>query len=213
MSKSIEKNILLFGATGKTGIQLCEELKRRNIPTSAFVREESSDKLKSDGLRIKIGDVLNLKDVEAAFQNEAYTDVIIALGSKALKKSIIRSKGTEHIIQAMGVNPKKSKIHLISALGVGDSWNQLKWHAKLLSNMLLKSVMNDHQKQEELVTNSPYPYHIIRPVGLKDGESLGDYHVQTEGFLPDNTILRADLAKYLVQSMVENKSGFSAISQ
>ncbi len=113
----------------------------------------------------------------------------------------------------MGQNQAKSKIHLISALGVGESWSQLKWHAKLLSNVLLKSVMNEHRIQEKLVTSSPYPYHIIRPVGLKDGESVGDVHVQSEGFLPSNTIKRADLAKYLVESMIESKDGISAVCQ
>ncbi len=209
----MERNIILFGATGKTGTQIYEALKSQNIKSSVFVREESSKKLKSDGLQVKIGDVLNLKDVEAAFNNESYTDVIIALGSKSLQKSIVRSKGTEHIIRAMGLNQAKSKIHLISALGVGNSWNQLKWHSKLLSNILLKSVMNDHQAQEEFVSSSSYPYHIIRPVGLKDGESTGAVHVQSEGFLPGNTILRADLARYLVNSMVENTSGISAVCQ
>ncbi len=209
----MKRNIIIFGATGKTGLQICSELNSRNITTSAFVRGESSGKLNPEGMRIIKGDVLELKDVKAAFEKETYTDVIIVLGSKALKNSFVRSKGTENIIKSMELGHTKSKIHLISALGVGDSWSQLKWHAKLLSNVLLKSVMEDHHKQEEFVTNSPFQYHIIRPVGLKDGKSLGEVHVQPEGFLPVSTVIRADVAKYLVDSLVEDRSGTSAICQ
>lgn len=209
----MKRNVLIFGATGKTGHQICKELQLRKIRFSVFVREESSKKLESDGMRLIIGNVLNIKDVQAAFKNESYTDVVIALGSKDLKKSVVRSKGTEHIIKAMEENQIKSNIHLISAMGVGNSWNQLKWHSKLISNLLLKSVMIDHQLQEEFVTQSSYQYHIIRPVGLKDGESKGGVHVQLEGYLPSNTILRADLAKYLMDSLEENQTGISAVCQ
>jgi nucleoside-diphosphate-sugar epimerase len=209
----MKRNILIFGATGKTGNQICKELQLRKIKSSIFVREESSKKIEPDGMRLILGNVLNIKDVQAAFKNESYTDVVIALGSKDLKKSVVRSKGTEHIIKAMEENQIKSNIHLISAMGVGNSWNQLKWHSKLISNLLLKSVMIDHQLQEEFVTQSSYQYHIIRPVGLKDGESKGGVHVQPEGYLPSNTILRADLAKYLMDSLEENQTGISAVCQ
>ena len=209
----MKRNIIIFGATGKTGNQICRELQLRKINSSVFVREESSKKIKSDGMRLIIGNVLNIKDVQAAFKNESYTDVIIALGSKDLKKSVVRSKGTEHILKAMELNQTKSNIHLISAMGVGNSWSQLKWHSKLITNLLLKSVMVDHQLQEELVTSSPFQYHIIRPVGLKDGESKGGVHVQQAGFLPSNTILRADLAIYLVESLEDNQTGISAVCQ
>ncbi len=208
----MKKNVIVFGATGKTGVQICDELSSQNIQHSVFVREESSGKVSSESVRILKGDVLNQENVNAAFSNESYSDVIISLGSKSLKGTI-RSKGTENIIKAMDLNKATSKIHIISALGVGDSWSQLKWSAKLLSNLLLKSVMEDHQQQEEFVTNSSYPYHIIRPVGLKDGESLGEVHVQNEGFLPSNSIKRVDVAKFLIKGMLEDLSGISAICQ
>ncbi len=207
------RNVIVFGATGKTGIQICEQLSSKEIASSAFVREGSSSKLNVNNIRIIPGDVLNKKDVEDTFCKETFSDIIITLGSKALRGADIRSKGTEHIIEAMKLHNCKGKIHVISALGVGDSWDQLKWHAKLLSNMLLKSVMNDHEKQEELVKSSSYEYHILRPVGLKDGTSVEEIHVQPKGFLPQNYITRSGLAKYLVESMVENINGISAICQ
>ena len=73
--------------------------------------------------------------------------------------------------------------------------------------------MNDHTKQENIVINNSNPYHIIRPVALKDGESIGDVHIQNDGFLPSNFVRRADVAKYLVKSLLGNKTGVSGICQ
>jgi len=159
------------------------------------------------------GDVLKPKDVEAAFLKEEYTDVIVSLGSKDLKKAMIRSAGTKNIIQALSENKIKPVIHVVSALGIGDSWSQLNWLGKLFCKVLLKSTMEDHTEQESSVLNSQFPHHIIRPVGLKDGEATGEIHVQNEGFLPLNTIQRADVANYLVNSLLENKQGVSGICQ
>ena len=73
--------------------------------------------------------------------------------------------------------------------------------------------MNDHNEQEKCLMNSSFPYHVLRPVGLKDGASNGEVHVQNEGYLPSNSIQRADVAKYLVKSLLENKTGVSGICQ
>lgn len=151
--------------------------------------------------------------MEAAFHDKTYTDIIIALGDKSLRKSIVRSQGTTTIIEAMKMCQSNGTIHVISALGVGDSWKQLKWHAKLISKLILKSVMDDHQAQEDAVMNSSYPFHIIRPVGLTDSKPFGEVHVQETGFLPQNYIPRADVAKFVVESLIENKNGSSSICQ
>jgi uncharacterized protein YbjT (DUF2867 family) len=71
--------------------------------------------------------------------------------------------------------------------------------------------MEDHTAQENQVMNSSFPYHIIRPVGLKDGEALGQIHVQNAGKLPSSTIQRADVAKFLVDSLMKGETGVNGI--
>lgn len=130
-----------------------------------------------------------------------------------MKGSDIRTRGTENIIKAMKLNSSVARIHVVSALGVGESWSQLKWHAKLISNLLLKSVMNDHKNQEGIVTESQFQYHIIRPVALKDGNATANIYTNSEGFLPSNYITRADVAKYMVDCLIAEKTGFSSICE
>ena len=209
----MNRHVLVFGATGKTGSYICNVLESRKISYSVFVRENSTDKLANKSVPIKHGDVLNAQDVENAFKNEAFTDVVVALGSKELKSTDIRSQGTKHIIDAMKISQSEAHIHVISALGIGDSWSQLTWLSKLISNVLIKSSMIDHGKQEEYVKDSSYSYHILRPVGLKDGPAIGKVKVQSEGFPSSNYIQRADVANFLVDSLLENKTGISGICQ
>lgn len=209
----MERNAIVFGATGKTGIQICKALDNKNINFSAFVREQSMNNL-DDSIQKSIqGDVLNPLDVAKAFENAAFTDVIIALGSKELKSTDIRSRGTKHIIKAMIKSKTKANIHVISALGIGESWDQLNWMGKFFSKYLIKNAMNDHEEQEKLIKNNPFNYHIIRPVGLRDGSPKGYVHVQNKGIMPSSAIQRADVATYLVESLLENKNGVSGICQ
>lgn len=210
----MKRNVIVFGATGKTGEEICKELGSENIKYSVFVREASSKKLSGDSAKIITGDVLNINDVEKAFLEEDFTDVIIALGSKDLKNLKIRSTGTKHIVDTLNQKQNNTiSLHVVSALGVGDSWSQLNWLGKLICRLLIKNAMNDHSEQESVVLNSQYPFHIIRPVGLKDGEAIGSVHVQNEGIMPSNSIQRADVAGYLVKSLIENKRGISGICQ
>jgi len=209
----MNRNAIVFGATGKTGQLICKELELNNLKCSVFVREQSSDKIEKTVKSIYTGNVLDAIDVQSAFKEETFSDIIIALGSKDLKGSKIRSIGTKNILEALKGSESKPHIHIISALGVGESWSQLQWFAKLISNLLIKSTMNDHNEQEKCLMNSSFPYHILRPVGLKDGASNGEVHVQNEGYLPSNSIQRADVAKYLVKSLLENKTGVSGICQ
>lgn len=207
----MNKKVIIFGATGKTGIKICEQLQELQIPHSALVRKGSEAKITTKDTNLVSGNVLHKEDVENALKSDNYTDVIIALGSRDLKKTLIRSDGTKNIVDALSKLSQKSKIHVISALGVGKSWSQLNWFGKLICKVLISNTMTDHNIQEEIVTSSSLEFHIVRPVGLTDGELSGNVICKNEGTMPSDKISRADVALYLVESMVDNKSGFSSI--
>jgi len=209
----MNRNVLVFGATGKTGIQICKQLELNEVPYSVFVREKSAEKISHLSGKLLTGDVLNEEKVKAAIKEKTFSDVVIALGSKDLKALNIRSRGTKNIIDVLNQEKSKTSLHVISALGVGNSWGQLKWPAKLMCKFLINNTMKDHNEQERIVQNSSLPYHIIRPVGLKDGPLTGKVHVQNEGFLPRSIIQRADVAKFLVDGILDKKQGISGICQ
>jgi len=207
----MDKKVVVFGASGKTGIQICEQLQEKSIPHFAFVRKGSENKIGTKNTELLWGDVLNPQDVETVIKEHHFTDVVITLGSKDLKNNQIRSTGTKNIVNALKKHSAQATVHVISALGVGNSWPQLNWISKLISKVLLKNTMNDHALQEEIITQYTQNFHIIRPVGLSDGQGTGKIWVQEQGKMPSYQVSRADVAQYLVDSLLSGKKGFSSV--
>lgn len=207
----MDRKVIVFGATGNTGAKICEELESLDISHSAFVRKGSETKIKTQTTKVLQGDVLQKSDVENALKSEVFTDVIIALGSRDLKGESIRSSGTRNIVEALNEIKLKCKTHVISAHGVGDSWDRLKWFEKLITKLFLAKTMQDHELQESFAKSNTGGYHIIRPVALKNGTPTGNTCQKAEGFMPKGDIDRADVAKFLVESMMSEKSGSISI--
>ncbi len=121
----MNNKIIIFGATGNTVIEICKELKSHNINYSVFVRNGSESKIENPDTNIILGDVLNPFDLDKAFSENDYTDIIIALGSRNFRSGDIRFNGTKNIIDSINSNEKRIKIHVVSANGVGSSWKNL----------------------------------------------------------------------------------------
>jgi nucleoside-diphosphate-sugar epimerase len=207
----MDKKIILFGATGSTGLEICKELESRNLNYSSFVRKGSESKLKISSSDIIPGDVLELADVDKAINEPDFTDIIIALGSRNFRGGEIRFNGTKNIIDTLNSKGKQAKIHVISANGIGNSWKNLKWHEKLMCKLFISKAMKDHELQEEIVSSNTGGYHIIRPVGLTNETGSEGIIVEEENALPNSKVSRANVAKYLVDSMCDNTFGRHSI--
>ena len=116
-----------------------------------------------------------------------------------------------NIVESLKSNSQRSKLHVISAHGIGDSWNRLKWYEKLISKLLIGKTMEDHELQEEIVRTNSGGFHIIRPVALKNDAPTGKIFCSNDEAMPNGSIARADVAKYLVDSMLNDTSGEDSI--
>lgn len=207
----MDRKVIVFGASGRTGIEICKQLAIAKIQHSAFIRKGSDFTEKTPYTEFVYGNVTNEVEVADILNSKVFTDIIISLGSRDLKSTNIRTLGTQNIIDSLTTLSQSSKLHVVSALGVGESWAQLNWLNKLFCKLLIKNAMIDHEKQEAAVIKSKQKFHIIRPVGLKDGEATGNVLVKPDGFPPFNDIRRSDVAKYLVECMLSGYEGFSSI--
>jgi uncharacterized protein YbjT (DUF2867 family) len=205
------RKILLFGATGNTGIEICKTLDTKNIDYFVFARKESASKLNTPETTIILGDALQASDVNEAIKDHDFTDIIIALGSRNFRGGEIRYFGTKNIVDALNANGKSAKIHVISANGVGNSWKNLKWIEKMICKLFISKAMKDHELQEEIVVSNTGGHHIIRPVGLTNDPGTGNILAEEEKPLINSKISRSNLANYLVESMINNISGKHSI--
>ena len=193
--------LAIFGASGKTGVELVKQALEKEHTVTAFVRDPSRLSIKHDQLDIKIGDVFNSENVAHAVKGQ--DAVVCVLGSSELKKTTIRSAGTASIIQAMKQENIRRFI-VVSAMGTGDSWDTLSSTGKFLYATLLKSSREDHEAQEAAVKKSDLDWTIIRPSGLTDEPKTGEYEVGENIPAKTSRISRADVADLILKELEEN---------
>jgi len=195
--------VVIFGATGKTGIELVNQSLEQGFLVTAFVRDHSRIKIENENLIIVSGDIFDADSVEHAIKNQ--DAVICALGAgNSLKKTSIRSTGTVNIIRGMHQN-KVKRLMIVSAMGVGESWNTLSAFNKFFFATLLKHSRNDHEAQEKAVKDSYLDWTIIRPSGLTDMPRTGVYVYGENIKAQKSKIARANVADLIIKDLVENK--------
>lgn len=194
--------LIIFGATGTIGNYIVEQSLDKGYQVSAFSRNKNNlNKFNHSNLNKIEGDVFNPMDVQNAIKGQDV--VIIVLGSGKSRNSVVRSKGTQNIIEAMKTNGVKRLI-CQSTLGAGESKGNLNFFWKnIMFGWFLKQVLLDHELQEEYVKNSELNWTIVRPAAFTDGEKTENYR---HGFSSVDKsiklkIARADVANFILQQL------------
>ena len=200
----MQKRIVIFGSTGGTGQELVKQALNENYIVTAFVRNPEKLNVSDTNLDVIQGDVLKLEDVCKAVENQ---DVVFcSIGIPASDKSMIRTKATVNIIEAM---EKQGLNRLIcqSTLGIRDSKVFLPWYWKyIIIPLILRNAFDDHEMQESKIESSELDWTIVRPAGLTNGEKTGQYK---HGFANSDKIRlkisRADTAQFMLKQINDTK--------
>ena len=207
--------LVIFGSTGKIGIEVVKQALAREHDVTAFLRDPARLTLKNemasgkDRLRIVSGDVFDASSVKEAVQGQ--DAVICSIGSMSLGKTTVRTEGTANIIQAME-EQIVDRLLVVSAMGVGESWSTLSFVNKLFFATLLFGARRDHEEQEKIVKKSNLNWTILRPSGLTDGPLTGSYDIG-EGIPAESSkISAADVADALIKALDEDTFGRKAVT-
>jgi len=190
--------LAIFGATGGIGAELVKQTLEQGHSVTAFVRNAAPLAGIGEGLVPITGDIHDLASVEKAIQRQ--DAVICALGARDLKKTMIRTEGTVNIISAMKKH-NVGRLFVVSAMGVGDSWNSLSMVNKFFFAVLLKSAREDHEAQEVATKDSGLDWTIIRPSGLVNAPHTGIYSVGENIPAKTSQISRADVADLILNDL------------
>ncbi len=194
--------IAIFGATGKTGIELVKQALEQGHAVTAFVRDPARLAIENENLTLVTGDVFDPSSVDKAVEGQ--DSVICALGAGSeLKKTTVRTTGTINIISSMQKNNIKRLI-VVTAMGVGESWDKLSLFNKLFFATLLKSSREDHETQEVAVKESGLDWTIVRPSGLTETPRTGIYDVGENILATTSKIARADIADLILKELEQN---------
>lgn len=93
-------------------------------------------------------------DADAVSKAIAEQDaVLVCLGPVSTKDQTTLSQGAANIASAMRAHGIR-RVVFISAAGVGESWKQIPWYSKLPFGTLLKKILANHAREEEIFATS-----------------------------------------------------------
>ena len=197
--------LLIVGATGGTGQQLARQALSQGHAVTALSRHAERMRTRDRRLRMVHGDVLDagLLDAAAAGQDA----VLWALGTAITRKPVtVFSEGTRNLLRAMERHVVR-RFLCITGIGTGDSRGHGGFiYDRIIQPLLLKTIYEDKDRQEELIRRSDREWIIIRPGFLTDGPATGNYHALTDpGGVTAGKISRADVAAFMLAQLTSDR--------
>ena len=190
-------NLLVFGATGKTGSLVVERALAKGHAITVLVRDPI--KFTRPNVRVLAGDATNPSDVLAAMRGQHAVIETIG-GTTPYKTTSLETDAINAIIAAMH-EERVQRLIIISMMGIGDSRAQAPfWYKYLLMPTFLRGSTQDKTNKEAAVRASGLDYVIARPPILKDTATLGHVKILGPGAI-GHTITRTDLANFLVDQL------------
>ena len=201
------KNILVFGASGGTGLEVVEQALEAGHKVTAILRHPDKFPIRHEQLRIIKGDVLNSITYENTFFG---MDVVIScLGTRNREATVVYSQGVTNILQAMQ-KVGMDRIICLSAGAVEIAPNTsflMKFLIKNILQKLFKYSYADMLLMEGLLHGSNQNWTVIRPPRLMNGDKTGKYRTSINEFIPNMSSLnRADLADYILHHLDDEKT-------
>ena len=191
--------IIVFGSSGKTGLELCKLASYGGIEVIGFDIDNNEQLKDLKNFKYIKGSVLHAHEVSQAV--EGADAVISELGVKIGSSEPVLSEGNKNIVSAM----QKHKIKRLitqSAFGAADSWQSLPFYYKLIHKTLLGPMSRDKDKMEKIVASSGLDYTIIRPIRLTSGSATGHYRAgEAIKFGLDPHISRKDVAHFIIDEL------------
>ena len=197
--------IVVFGASGGTGIEIVKQALAAGHLVTAFVRNPAKIEVAHPNLILFQGDVLDADAVEKAVAGQEA--VISALGPTRPPVAGMMATAAKNILAAM----KKHDIHrLVSTTGAGvrdaqDKPKLMDHLMKALLSLLAAEVLRDSAANVDILRASTTDWTIVRFPRLTDGPRSGKYRVGYVGKDSGSQLSRADGADFVLKELVERK--------
>jgi len=190
--------VLIFGATRGTGLEVARVLARHGEAFSVFARP-GSDRAAVEALRprqVLLGDVLDQEAVDRAVVAAGPLRAVVGTvgGRRGQPTPRPDFEGIRVIVDALRKLPgARPRVLLVTMVGIGDSQGTIsaKVREVLAEALQLKS------RAEDYLRNSGLEYVILRPGGMNSDAPTGKA-IRTEDQGAMGVISRADLAQLVV---------------
>lgn len=204
-------NLLLFGATGRTGRIFLQMALEAGHHISAVVRNPEKVTISHLHLNIIRGDVTQLQSFNTIAKG--HDAVISCIGAQSRNPTTLYSQGVANMLSAMqgaGIN----RIMCMSASAIETS-PKLSFVLRLVAKYVLQRVFRhpyaDNRRMEAILRESGTNWTSFRPPRLKDKPPTGKYRYAINDWLDKClSINRADLAYFILQN-ITNENTYKAV--
>ncbi|MBD3343947.1 MAG: NAD(P)H-binding protein [Chitinivibrionales bacterium] len=193
--------LVIFGATGRTGIPLVGQALDKGHRTKAFVRTPEKLTIEHRNLEVVQGDVLDAGAVEKALAGTE--GVLCVIGHTKDSPTDLQTRAMMNITSAMKKKKVKRLVDLTGA-GVRDSSDRPKLIDRLIVvalKLISPKVLNDGRNHAEVIRSSGVEWTIVRAPMLQDGPHTGKYRVGFVGRNSGTKISRADVADFMLKEI------------
>lgn len=199
--------IVIFGGTGSVGQHLMVQLQKEGHSLTVLSRNPDLIAKISGDIRVIKGDVTDTDSVIEAIRGQ--DAVVCLLGAPLRDQSLIRTKGTRIIVDAM-IQLRVKRIVCLSAFGSGNSRKYLPLlYRAFIAPFILNRVLKDHSSQEQILLESNLDYVIVRPGNFSETSNSKNYvHGRMESSRGKNitlTITRSDLANFIGKQITSDE--------
>jgi len=186
-------NLVVLGATGRTGRLVVEQALAAGHSVTALVRSPEKLTVRNSSLRVVAGKATDAADVARAL--EGADAVLSTLGGNG---SVI-ADSTRAIVEAAHQTGVR-RVVVLSSFFVERK--RLGAVPRLLTGVAMGSVIKDKKAGEELLRQSDLDWTIVYASLLKDGPLSGSVEVLPVGAMRriSDRISRADVAAWMVQA-------------
>jgi len=197
-------NVLVLGASGRTGRELLAQGVAQGHSVTAFVRNPARLGPADPKIRIHRGDVADRASVESVISGQ--NAVICATGTSShLKPDSKLVIGMHNVICAMERYDVRRLIYLSNDSVRDVRYRLNSFRRYLILPLLLRHVVACHETNEAMIKQCSLDWTIVRPPTLTQGRRMGSCRsgevVMANSLFPH--LSRADLAAFLVKHLTE----------
>jgi putative NADH-flavin reductase len=201
--------IVVFGASGPTGLELCRQALAAGHQVVAAVRRPSDFQLRNDALTIVQADVTDGSPLNPAINRS--DAVLSVLGAAYSRRQInVYSVGTKAIVAAMRASDHCRRLVVVSS---GMTMHPLpkvrgffmdEVMVPFLRNVIGRTLYADMARMEDyLATCDDIEWTIMRPGRLLNGDGVTKYQL-ADDFPVGNVTSRPDLAAAMLAELGPN---------
>lgn len=197
--------IVVFGASGRTGIPLVKQALAAGHQVVALVRTPAKLPIQDKNLLVMQGDVTQASDVERAIQPDCDA-VFTALAPSKNADAPMLAMAAQNILDAMHkVNVRR----IIWMTGAGvpapeDQPKLINHLIKLALRLMAGPVLAKSEEAVDLVRRSDRDWVVVRAPMLVDGEATGKIRVGWVGVDTGPRLVRADGAAFMLAQLTND---------